>query len=704
MRLENGLLYLDLETWSDVPIKAGTYCYAEGAEILLLAYAISDGPVHVWQCQYEKPPEDLFEELYGSMPLVAHNAFFDRTLLMHAGDKGEELKREEGSPLLGGLIDLSPYRWRCVMAQALAHSLPGSLGKLGEVLGLPEDQQKMKDSKALIHLFTKPRPKNMKLRRATRETHPEEWARFVEYARQDVATMREIHKRLPKWNYEGNELALWHLDQRINDRGIYVDRDLVESAIRSSDREQERLAARTQELTDGEVAAATQRDALLKHVLAAHGVALPDMKADTLERRLDDPELPEAVKELLRVRLSSSKTSISKYKRFQTCTSSDGRLRGTLQYCGAGRTGRWSGRLVQLQNLPRPDMGSDDIAAGIEALKADAEDLLFDDPMRLCSNAVRGALVAAPGKKLVVADLSNIEGRMTAWLAGEEWKLQAFRDFDAGIGPDLYKLAYARAFKIDPSEVDKHMRQIGKVMELALQYQGGVGAFVTMAATYGMDLDELTRAALPTLPPDVVDEASEFWDWATRKKRTLGLPHDTFVVCDSLKRLWRRAHPAIVQLWADLDAAFRNAIAYDKKEFAAGRLVVRRDGAWLRVRLPSGRYLCYASPKIEKDKISYMGVCQYSRKWKQLYSYGGKNVEQATQGESRNVFAYNLPGVEEAGFPIVGLVHDEGITEPDDKPEFSSELLCSLLAANKPWNVGLPLAASGAEGYRYGKH
>ncbi|HBI8282959.1 TPA: DNA polymerase, partial [Escherichia coli] len=215
--------------------------------------------------------------------------------------------------------------------------------------------------------------------------------------------------------------------------------------------------------TDGEVQAATQRDALIKHIVESYGVELPDMQRSTLERRIADPDLPSAVKELLAIRLQASTTSTSKYKALMKGVSHDGRLRGTLQFCGASRTGRWAGRLFQPQNLPRPSLKQEQIDEGIEALKAGCADLLFDNIMELTSSALRGCIIAPTGKKLVVSDLSNIEGRMLAWLAGEEWKLNAFREYDAGTGPDLYKLAYAKAFDIAPDDVDKHMRQIGKV-------------------------------------------------------------------------------------------------------------------------------------------------------------------------------------------------------------------------------------------------
>ncbi|ENC9176888.1 DNA polymerase, partial [Salmonella enterica subsp. diarizonae serovar (6),14:z10:z] len=449
-------LWIDLETFSEVPINNGTHAYAEKVEVMLMAWAIDDGPVSVWDLTtgIVMPPM-LYQALADpAIEVWAHNSHFDSTVMRH--DHPELVP------------DVT--RWRDTMVQALAHGLPGALGALCEVLGVPQDKAKDKEGKALIQLFCKPRPKNSKLRRATSKTHPEEWRRFVAYAGLDIEAMREVHKRLPKWNYKGSELALWHRDQQINDRGVCMDVQLAQAAIEAVDLEQKRLAKRTQVMTDGEVQAATQRDALIKHIVESYGVELPDMQRSTLERRMADPDLPSAVKELLTIRLQASTTSTSKYKSLMKGVSSDGRLRGTLQFCGASRTGRWAGRLFQPQNLPRPSLEQDQIDEGIEALKAGCADLLFDNIMELTSSALRGCIMAPAGKKLVVSDLSNIEGRKLAWLAGEQWKLDAFREYDEGTGPDLYKLAYARAFNISPDDVDKYQRQIGKVMELGLGF------------------------------------------------------------------------------------------------------------------------------------------------------------------------------------------------------------------------------------------
>jgi DNA polymerase bacteriophage-type len=374
-----------------------------------------------------------------------------------------------------------------------------------------------------------------------------------------------------------------------------------------------------------------------------------------------------------------------------------------------GRIVSNSGRGVQLQNLPRPLLKQKDIDFGIEAMLCDSEELFYDDVMGLCASAVRGCIVADTGRKLCVSDLANIEGRKAAWLAGESWKLTAFRAYDAGTGPDLYKVSYAGAFKIRPEEVDKGaksgpQRQIGKVMELMLQYQGGVAAYLTGAATYGIDLTAMAKLALPLIPPEVIDKAQWWWEESIKRKQTYELERDVFVACDGLKRLWRKAHPKIESMWEDLENAARNAIESKNKTYTCRKLSLIRTGNWLRVILPSGFYLCYAAPKVkDSGEISYMGMNQYTRKWSRIKTYGGKFFEQATQASSRDIMAWNMPAVEDAGYPIVTHTHDELVTEPLDEERYTPEDLSKLLATNPSWALDLPLAASGFESYRYRK-
>jgi DNA polymerase len=706
-------LWFDCETFSACDLKVhGTHRYAAdpSTEITVAQWALDDGEPVVADCTDPRSASrawqaDLCELLQDKrVTVVAHNSMFDRTLLRHCWG-----------------IDVPIERWRDTMVQALAHGLPGSLDKLSGILGLPGDQAKDKRGRQLIQLFCKPQPRTGA--RNDRTTHPEQWAEFLEYSRMDIVAMREVHRRLPKWNYRdgGPELALWHLDQHVNDRGFMVDLELAVAAIDAVAVEAARLKQATVDLTDGEVSSPSKRDDLLVHILMEYGVELPDMKADTLRRRLEDPELPESVKLLLSIRLEATKTSTAKYKALVNATSDDGRLRNTLQFAGAQRTARWAGRIFQPQNMPRPDMDQDDIDLGIEALKAGCAPVIFDDVMRLTSNCIRGAIVAPPRKKLVIADLSNIEGRGLAYVAGEAWKVQAFREFDTfkldehgdripdgkgdweRMGADIYKLAYARAFNIDPAVVTKGQRQIGKVQELGLGYEGGVAAFLTFAAVYRMDLAELADAVHSTAPKDQLAAAYGMWEWAQNKRRTLGLEKSIYVACEVLKAAWRAAHPATTALWRDVGDAALRAINNPGQCFTVRQLKFQRDGAWLRIRLPSGRYLCYINPKVEDGQITYSGVNQYTRQWARIKTYGGKMVENIVQAWARDVLASSMQVVEDNCFDIVLTVHDELITEAPDIDDFSSDVLAEIMSAPPAWAADCPLAAAGFETYRYRK-
>lgn len=324
--------------------------------------------------------------------------------------------------------------------------------------------------------------------------------------------------------------------------------------------------------------------------------------------------------------------------------------------------------------------------------------------MEVLSSCIRGSVIAPAGKRLCVADLANIEGRLAAWLADEEWKIQAFREFDAGTGPDLYKLAYAKSFGVKPEDVNKEQRTLGKVQELALSYGGGAGAFSSFATIYGIDLESMADNARGAVPEDVLIEAAEFLAWMRKTKgNTRDMSDNVFIVCDSFKRLWRGAHPGITRLWKALDDAVRNAIDTPSKIYPAGPMKVQRTGNWLRIKLPSGRMLCYPHPKIEDNKITYAGVNQYSRKWERISTWGPKVFENICQGVARDVLAHGMQLAEKEGYEPVCHVHDELICETPDTDQFTGDGLARLMASNPPWADGLPLAAEGFHAYRYRK-
>lgn len=693
------MLWLDLETYCELPISVGTYRYAESCEVDLLAFAFDDDPVTVLDITAgeELPPRLADYLINGDGPITAHNAMFDRTCLR-----------------LGNLkLDIPIPRWRCSMVRALAHGLPGGLDKLGEILGVEQDKRKLKTGRDLMMLFCKPRPKNSKIRRATAETHPREREQYIAYAGNDIEAMRAICAKLPRWNMTDFEIALWQLDQKINDRGMPIDLALVDGALAAIEREQQHLAAEASRLTDGEVTSATRRDQLLAAILTQHGVDMPDMRAATIEKFLERGDVDEGLRELLVVRQQASTSSTAKYKSIRKAVSSTGRVCGTKQFCGASRTGRWAGRTVQPDNFPRPEHSEGEIERGIAALKAGCADMLFDNVMSLTKSAIRGTIAPPAGRKLTVADLSNIEGRGLAWLAGEQWKLQAFREFDAGRGADLYALAYAKSFNVTPEAVmenkkngDGTMRQVGKVQELALGYAGGIGAFVTFAEAYSINLDELADSVMDTLPGDKILEASDFIEWLSGRPgyRPLPISHRAQVMCEVFKRAWREAHPAIVSWWAELENNTRQAIQNPRHKFHGTNHTAVRTGAWLRLILPSGRSLCYPAPEVDDEGgISYMGVNQYTRKWERIRTYSGKIAENMTQAFARDVLAYNMPAIDEAGYEIILTVHDEIISETPDTPEYNAEHLAAMMSRVPHYAPGLPLAASGFEAYRYRK-
>jgi DNA polymerase len=495
---------------------------------------------------------------------------------------------------------------------------------------------------------------------------------FVEYARLDVDAMRDVLGRLPPWNDSDHERHLWRCDQGINDRGVAVDTVFARAALRAFDRAGRSLATRAAKLTGGSVTSATQRQRLLDHLKDAHGFETEDLTRATLGNLLGG-DLDPQVRELLEIRQQAAATSPAKYSVLLNATNRDGRLRGLIQFCGAARTGRDAGRLFQPQNLPRsPDWFDDDVQAiTVAAMKADCEHLIWDNISERCAFAVRGALVAPEGKKLVIADLSNIEGRVLAWLAGEDWKVAAFKAYDRGEGHDLYKVTAGRILGKDPGDITKAERQLqGKVPELAGGYQGGVGAYRVMG---GAVFDAMT------------DEAIQ-----------------------EIVTAWRKAHPRTRNLWYDMEAAARSAINNLGESFG-DRIIfdVKPDAqgiAWLRMKLPSGRYLCYPRPEVsDSGSLSYEGINQYTRKWQRLDTYGGKLVENAVQAIARDVFMSGMLRAEEAGYSVCIRVHDELVCETPDEPAYSSEGLAALMSTNPGWSVGLPLAAAGFEALRYRK-
>ena len=679
-------LWLDVETRGP-NFKFGHAKYAQTVEVIMVQWAIDNYDVHVEDLTAKPPSRMLLDAAQGNgVEIWAHEAGFDRTML----------ETTKWWPIV-------PWeKWRCTAALARMHGLPGGLDKLCQIFKVKDNEAKNRNGQALIQLFCKP---NKDGRYNDRHSHPAEWREFLSYGGQDIAAMRAVRRATPKWNATPRMWAAWHLDQRMNARGVAVDLELCQGIVDATTIAKKRMGDWTLELTEGAVERTTQRDRLLAY-MEEYGVSLPNLTADTVERRLEDESLPEHIKELLRVRQQASKSSSTKCRR-AIDQQVDGRLRNLLIFCGAARTGRWAGRTFQPHNLPRPNHSQRTIKLAIELFCRGEIDLYDEgDTLGLASSCLRGIIVAGRGSKLVASDLANIEGRIIAWVAGEKWKLEAFAAYDRKEGPDLYKIAYGRAFNVDPSSIgdDSFERQIGKVMELTLQYYGAVGAFCSMAETYGLRLEDLSARAWPVIPAEFKVAAKIAWHKAIKRRRTYGLPERIWQTCHALVLMWRDTHPAITTFWGELDQACRMALKVKNKEYKVGRLIiVDRIGNWLRIKLPSGRYLCYPAPRGDDYTSSFMGVDPYTKQWRRISTYSGKRAQNIAEGIGADILTDGLMAADAAGYNPILSVHDEALTESPDEERYTDEGLSRLMVGSSLWANGLPLAAKGFTSYRYRK-
>lgn len=681
-------LWLDTETRSAVPISRGVCKYATGVRVLTFQYAIDEDPVTVIDLTRTYPSVEFLATLSRIDEFWAHNAEFDRTVL----------------ETTSWWPKVALARWRCTAALARMHGLPGKLSKLCEIFKLPLAEAKDVRGTSYIDLFCKPNKKDGCY--SDSHSHPAEWASFLEYGKQDVIAMRAVYHKTPHWNSTPRMWNFWHLDQKINDRGVAMDLELSAGAVTATKRATRRMKDKVSDMTLGVVESATQRVRLLNY-LADFGVVLPNLKATTVAIALEDERLPEYLKELLRIRQQAVKASTAKYQRILD-QEVNGRLHNLLVFCGAQRTGRWAGRTIQPQNLPRPRHPAWELELSYAMFKTGTIEIYNpDEVMALASSCLRGVIVAAPKRKLVVSDLANIEGRVMAWVAGEKWKLAMFAAFDSGQGPDPYKVSYGRTFKVDPSTIGDAdpRRQIGKVMELALQYYGGVGAFCAMADTYNLDLEELAASARSSLSHKTVEEATVLYAKALKRNRVYGLAKEVYIVCSALVLLWRAAHPAIVSFWYALDTKVKLAVRTPDIQYTVGEVSIDRRGNWLRICLPSGRYLCYPAPKIDDEarSTSFVGVNAFTKQWERISTYSGKIAENIVQAIAADVLMDGLLAAEIMGYHPVLSVHDEVIAEAPNQETHTDKGLSHCLVNSSPWAIELPLAAKGFTAQRYRK-
>ena len=632
-------LSIDIESYSDVNLsKCGVYKYASSPafEILLFGYAVDGGDVRVVDlaCGEQIPDEILSALSDASVTKWAFNAMFERVCL---------------SNFLGEWLE--PEGWRCTMVWAATLGLPLSLESAGVALGL--EKQKLTEGKDLIRYFCvpcKPTKANGGRTRNRPEHDPEKWKRFKAYNLRDVETEMQIQKRLSKFPVPDAIWEEYHLDQEINDRGIGVDMELVRQAIVMDARSRERLTATMQELTELNNPNSVQQ---MKQWLADHG-----LETDTLGKKAVAELIktaPEPLREVLSLRQQLAKSSVKKYTAMENAVCTDSRAHGMFVFYGANRTGRFSGRLIQLQNLYKntmPDLAQ--ARALVRSGNYEALSMLYEDIPDTLSQLIRTAFVPQDGRKLIVADFSAIEARVLAWLAGEKWVLEVFEK-----GGDIYCETAARMFhcRVEKHGENAELRQKGKQATLSCGYGGSVGALKAMGALEAGMMEE-------ELQP-LVDS-------------------------------WRAANPNIVRFWWDVDRAVKECV---KMRIPTETHGLRFDyrSAMLFITLPSGRRLAYVKPRIGENQfggesVTYMGVGG-TKKWERLESYGPKFVENIVQGTARDILCYAMQTLKNCS--IVAHVHDEIIIEADRR--MSVTAVCEQMGRTPPWAKGLKLRADGYE-------
>ncbi len=641
-------LSIDIETFSDIDlIKCGVYKYADSPafEILLFAYSIDDGEINIIDLvNGEELPEEIAEAIKSDTVIkTAFNAQFERVCL---------------SKHLGILLD--PSSWYCTAVQAAELSLPSSLADVGAALGL--ERQKMTEGKELIKYFCvscKPTKSNGGRTRNMLGDAPEKWALFKEYCKRDVDVERQIAKKLEMYPISESEHRLYVLDQRINDRGVLVDLSLAQQAIKINSIQTAVATEQAYTLTGLENPNSV---AQLKAWLTENGVEIESLSKKAVAALADETDGD--IQEMLHLRLLMSKTSVKKYEAVMRSVCKDNRVRGMMRFCGASRTGRWSGNILQPQNLPQNHLPDLTLARDI-VKDGDFEmlNMTFGNVPNVLSELIRTVLIPKSKYRFIVADFSAIEARVLSWLAGEQWRLDTFRN-----GGDIYCASASQMFRVPVEKhgVNGHLRQKGKISELACGYGGSVGALKNMGAVeMGVPEDELQ-----------------------------GLIND-----------WRNANPHIVKLWTEVGNTAMKAIK-EKTIVSLGKLVFMYERGILFIRLPSGRRLSYIKPRIGTnrfggDSITYMGVGA-SKKWERLETFGGKLVENIVQAIARDLLASAMMNVANAGYDIVFHVHDEIIAEVPDG-QGSVDEMCMLMSINPDWADGIPLIADGYECEYYRK-
>ncbi|MHB8061342.1 MAG: DNA polymerase [Ruminiclostridium sp.] len=650
------ILSIDIETYSSVDlIKCGVYKYVEAPdfEMLLFGYAYNDEPVQVIDlADFEAIPDNVMNDLVDTNVIkAAYNANFERTCIAKYFN-----------------LPMSPEQWRCTSVHALALGLPGNLAGVAEVLGL--DAQKDATGKNLIKYFSIPcKPTKVNGGRTRNLPHhaPDKWAQYIAYNNQDVVVEREVRKKLEKFPVPDHEWDLWALDQKINDNGVRLDPILMNQAIACDNQYAKRLEIEARELTGLENPNSV---AQLTGWLSERGLTVENGLGKEFMPGLIDSAEDDDTRRALELRQEMSKTSVDKYSAMERSLCSDERVRGLLQFCGANRTWRWAGRIIQVQNLPQNKLQDLDLARSIlRNGEFELLEMLFGSPPFVLSQLIRTAFIPSDGCRFIVADFSAIEARVIAWLAGEDWVLDVFR----GHGK-IYEATAAQMFKVPIESIAKGkenyaLRAKGKVATLSCGYQGGPDALVRMGALKsGLKEEELP----------------------------------------GLVKGWRASNPKIVKLWYAAERAAVTAVKERRTVKLAKGVQYRYEKGWLFADLPSGRSLAYVNPQIkpdpkfEKDGLTYEGTDQIKKIWCRQKTYGGKLVENLVQAIARDCLAVSMMRLDETGYQIRMHVHDEVIID-EPKERDSIKDISSIMGKSIDWAPGLPLRADAYETEFYKK-
>lgn len=642
-------LNIDIETYSPNDISFGVYkyCESEEFEILLFSYAYDFGEVHVIDLSSgEKIPDDVVLDLRRDEVIKhAYNAQFEITCLNRAG------------------YQTFVEQWRCTMIHGAYLGYPMGLAKLGKALGLPQDKMKDKAGAALIRYFSvpcKPTKKNGGRTRNLPKHDPDKWAAYISYNKQDVVTEMECYRRLSAFPVPEEVEKQWQIDIRMNAAGVGIDRQLVDGALAIDEENKKVLLEEAYELTG--LSNPNSRNQLLDWLNSNTNLELEKLTKDSVAAAMTDAD--DVAKKVLTIRKKLAKSSVSKYEMMASATGNDGRLRGTLQFYGANRTGRWAGRLLQVQNLPRNYIVNLDIARDL-VKKSDRVGLglLFGDVSDTLSQLIRTAIVAKDGYTLCVADFSAIEARVIAWLSGETWRQKVFAE-----GGDIYCASASSMFGVPVVKhgVNGHLRQKGKVAELALGYQGGVNALKAMGA---LDMG-LTEEELP-----------------------------------NIVELWRQASPKIKELWYTVEKAAVYTVTTGNPMTIAHGITIRLEVdpfygyRYMTIELPSGRKLFYPDPHIKLNNFDKEAVhfkTQLNNAWVTESTYGGKLVENITQAVARDCLALTLVRLSGNGLPAIMHIHDEAVIEvPKDEADEYLDIVEKTFALPIPWADGLVLTAAG---------